>query len=303
MRHLMQQEILPYLPYGIQNFIAGLPDLFLKQIQEIRLRGERPLAFELGQGDEMSSYFVSREEMQAVLQLLSRSSVYALEEELRNGYLTLRGGHRVGFVGRAVLEKGSVKVLKDISGFNIRISRECIGSADLIMPYIIEEGQVKNTLLIAPPKAGKTTLLRDLIRQLSNGQGGINGRKIGLVDERSEIAAVYQGIPQRDIGLRTDVLDACPKAYGMMLLVRSMSPEVIVTDEIGREEDIKALEEVLCAGVSIIASAHGESLADLKKRPGLRCILEQQMFERFIFLNRGHGLEKILDSNGRTLCS
>lgn len=306
MWQVLDREILPYLTKGMQAFMRDMSDSFLQEIQEIRVRGGRPLAFGLGQGDYLTAYPVTLEELKTILNLLSRSSLYALEEELRNGYLTLPGGHRVGFVGRAVLEKGAVKLLKDISGFNIRISRECKGSADSLIPYLIDSQKksVLHTLLVAPPQAGKTTMLRDLARQLSDGQKAFAGQKVAIVDERSEIAASYQGVAQREIGLRTDVLDGCPKAAGMMLLVRSMSPDIIITDEIGREEDVAALEEVLNAGVTIITSVHGNSLADLEKRPSMMRILEHQIFERFVFLSRRCGagtVEKILDRNGSVL--
>jgi len=290
--------------------LRELSNSFLDEVQEIRIRIGKPLMLVLGQGDYLSPTLVQREEIHRTLQLMSRSSLYALEEELRNGYLTLPGGHRVGVVGQGVIEEGRIKTLKNISGFNIRVSREVKGAADSLLPYLINlsGGEIYHTLIISPPQGGKTTILRDLARQLSNGRGDLNlpGIKVGIVDERSEIAACFAGVPQRDVGLRTDVLDACPKAEGMMMLIRSMSPQVIITDEVGRLEDVEAIEEGVNSGVKIVASVHGSQMSDLEKRPSLLRLLENKIFERFVFLERKNGtgkVVKILDSQGQSVNS
>lgn len=300
----LEREIYPNLAGSIRASLKDIPKSILDEIQEIRLRINRPLVLGLGQGDHVLGAIIGGEEIEKTVQLMSRSSLYALGEELRNGYLTLPGGHRVGVVGKGVLEKGHLKTLKNISGLNIRVSREVKGAADRVIPFLWGSRQVFHTLIISPPQAGKTTLLRDIARQLANGSTDFPGQKVAIVDERSEIAACYEGIPQRDVGLRTDVLDACPKAEGMMLLIRSMSPQVIITDEIGRMEDITAIEEAVNSGVKIIASVHGSSLVDLQKRPSLFRLLENKIIERMVFLGNSKGvgtLEKVLDSEGGEL--
>ena len=236
---------------------------------------------------------------QRILQLISNYSIYAIEDELRNGYITLKGGFRVGLAGQTVLENGRIKTLKNINSFNFRISREIKGVADRVMPMITEDDQIMHTIIISPPGMGKTTLLRDIARQFSNGFQNFEGVKVSIVDERSEISGSYKGVPQNDIGYQTDVLVACPKAEGIMLLIRSMSPDVIITDEIGRREDMKAIEEALNAGVKIITSAHGNNLKDVLSRPILKEVVNSGFFHRILVLGNSKGigtLEKVYDA-------
>lgn len=288
---------------------------FINEIEEIRLRIKRPIVFRTG-SQEMTvtshgkltsqireGYSITREDIDRSIQLLSQSSLYAWEDEFKNGYITIPGGHRIGFVGRVVLDKGCIKTLKDISGINYRIGRQILGCADDIMSYLIHKDHVHHTLIISPPQCGKTTLIRDIVKQLSDGipDLGFTGVNVGLVDERSEIAGVYQGEPQFQIGLRTDILDACPKAQGMMILIRSMSPRVIATDEIGKNEDIEALYHALQAGVTVVTTVHGNSVEEIRERPSLKELVNWRFFERIIILSRRKGVgtvEAIL--NGKT---
>jgi stage III sporulation protein AA len=212
-----------------------------------------------------------------------------LEEEMQKGYLTLPGGHRAGFVGRAVLDHGNLKTLKQISSVNIRIARFVSGCAQKLINYIVNENTVQNTLIISPPRAGKTTILRDIVTTLSDGYGNFSPIDVGIVDERSEIAGCREGIPQMPVGHRTDVLDGCPKAEGMMMLVRSMSPHVIATDEIGRYEDTKAIQEVINAGIKLVATVHGSSIKEICRRPVVQNIVKQRVFERYVILSRRKG--------------
>jgi len=305
-----QEIILPLMPVQIRKLLEELPDTIGESLEEIRLRAEKPLMIHSGGKDyfldargnitlsPVYGYIISMEDCQRFLENISDYSLYAIEEELRNGYITLKGGFRVGIVGKAVLENRKVRLLKYCSGFNIRITRQILGAADKVMPYLIGPYGVRHTLVISPPQLGKTTMLRDLARQISNGWKTFHGVKVGIVDERSEIAGCYQGIPQNDIGIRTDVLDACPKAEGILMLIRSMSPQVIITDEIGRKEDIEALEEALNAGVKIITSAHGGSLDEVKQRPFMKELIEKRVFERYILLGNSKGVgtvESILE--------
>lgn len=302
--------ILYVMPEALQNIILAIPKYLIDNLEEIRIREMRPLAI-ISNGQNYyiaedgrpcqspeGSYMITNEHTQRVLQLISNYSIYALEDELRNGYITLKGGFRVGLAGQTVLEAGKVKTLKHINSFNFRISREIKGVANRIMPFIIEKGKIMHTLIISSPGMGKTTLLRDIARLLSDGFRSFKGVKVSIVDERSEIAGCYKGIPQNDIGQQTDVLDACPKAEGIMLLIRSMSPNVIVTDEIGRREDMVAIEEALNGGVKIITSAHGSNLDDVLGHPVLEQVIEKRLFDRLLILGNSMGigtLEKVYD--------
>lgn len=310
--------ILPVLPGNIRAMVAALPHSIKDKIEEIRLRQGKPLLLGLADRDVFlqaegrptqetgEAYWITPTDMERLIQLISNSSFYALEEELKNGFITLPGGHRVGLTGKTLLDGGKVKTLKYLSSCNIRISRAVTGSASSVLPYLLDRngGGVYHTILVSPPCCGKTTLLRDLIRQISNGvqELGFPGLTVGLVDERSEIAGCYRGVPQMDVGLRTDVLDGCPKAAGMMMLLRSMNPRVIAADEIGRREDVDALEEVLNAGVKVLVTAHGKNLAELMERPVLGRLVRSKIIERYVILGRSRGVGTVEDIiDGKTM--
>lgn len=309
----IKKQICPFLPPKLRSIIDHLPCELLSKTEEIRLRYSRPLIICWAGGESYlgeegpvavpsEAYQLSGEDLKKTIELISSYSLYAFEEEISKGYLTIPGGHRVGLAGRTAVEKGAIKIIRDINACNIRIARQVKGAGERVFPFLIDRrvGRVLHSLIISPPQGGKTTLLRDLARIISDGIGilGQRGQKVGIVDERSEIAGCFRGIPQLDIGLRTDVLDACPKAEGIMLMLRSLSPQVIITDEIGRREDALAVEEAVHAGVTVIASAHGSSLEDVMQRPILRELLEKNYFERLVFLSnkRGPGtLEMIIE--------
>ncbi|MDW7651446.1 MAG: stage III sporulation protein AA [Bacillota bacterium] len=298
-----KKNILPILSPPLREILGGLEDSWGGSLEEIRLRAGKPLMAQTRRGEvflgprgpavEQSAYVVTGADLQTVLVLITEYSLYARDEELKRGYLALPGGHRAGFAGRTVLEGSSVKLLRDISGVNIRIARQIRGAGEALLPqlYCRKTGRVRHTLLVSAPQAGKTTMLRDLARLISDGDAllGRRGFKVGIVDERSEIAGCYLGEPQLDVGLRTDVLDGCPKAEGMMMLVRSMSPEVVVTDEIGRPEDARAVEEAVNTGAVVLATAHGQNAVELLKRPSLAYLLENRLFERIVVLSRKRG--------------
>ncbi|WP_238650199.1 stage III sporulation protein AA [Paenibacillus piscarius] len=317
----MAKDWLQLFPERIRVLLGGLPAALLDKLEEVRVREGRPLEINysgkyhfVGAGGSLTqfpgeAYKPDREDAHRLLDLISNHSLYTMEEELRKGFITIPGGHRIGLCGRTVLSGGGVEHLRDITGFNVRIAREVQGVADRVLPYLLDRGRqrIMHTLVLSPPQHGKTTLLRDLARQISAGartrEGVRPGLKVGIVDERSEIAGSRRGIPAFDVGPRTDVLDGCPKAEGMMMMIRSLSPEVLVADEIGRTEDAEAVTEALHAGISVIASAHGKEVSELARRPGLGGLLEQQMFERYVILHRAEsGMSfRILDAQKRAM--
>lgn len=313
-QNILTQHIYPILPPHLSQLLMAVSVRLLGNVTEIRLRANQPFVLVLGNHDVMldasgqassqsQAYHCTIEDLLRTFQLICKNSVYAFEPELRQGYLTINGGHRVGLAGQATAFDGTIKTLTHISSLNIRLARAIPGCADTILPFVIDNAsrRIYNTLLISPPRCGKTTILRDLIRQLSTGKAplGITGVQVGLVDERSEIAACEKGIPSIDLGPRVDVLDACPKASGLLMLIRSMAPEVIATDELGREEDAIAVREAIHAGVSIIATVHSRTINELRERPHIGELVQQRMFDRYVILSNRLGpgtIEEIYDA-------
>lgn len=314
-------NILIKLPESMRDRIEKLPAQTLQQLEEIRIRTNTDTLlisggreYSLRDGDEITA-----EVLEEILNRLLDYSYYAYEEELSRGYITIEGGHRVGICGRVTLENGQVHLIKDVSSLNIRRSREITGASEKILgavlspvkapaesvpnagisagcggekspapsdffgvcPSSADYGRmvVRNTLIISPPKCGKTTMLRDLARNLSNA-----GFRIGICDERSEIAGCYDGKTSYDLGPRTDVLDGCPKADGILMLIRAMSPDVVMTDEIGKPEDAAAIRSALSAGVKIITTIHGSSFEDAAKS-AVGSLITDHVFETLIFLS------------------
>lgn len=297
----LERDIYPVLTDRILSRMKRISPFDLERIEEIRLRADKPLMISKGgqdyfvnnNGGLTLSYTeltpVTRQDIEKTLQLMCSYSIYAIEEELKQGFITLAGGHRVGLSGRGVIEGSKIKTLKNISGMNIRIAREVKGCGNKLVSLLFKD-DLKHTLIASPPGCGKTTLLRDIIRILSWGDECLpRGYKVGVVDERSEIAGCYMGVPQRDVGIRTDVLDACPKAQGMMMLLRSMSPEIIAVDEIGSLEDAEAIENAINSGVKVIATVHGKDIKDTMERPGIKSLMERKSFEKVVLLSRKDG--------------
>lgn len=296
--------------------ILGKAALSFEKLQEIRLRASNPLMIVYG-GEEFfltedgkrtkeggQAFRVDKEEIRETMEYIAGYSLYAFEEELKQGFLTIQGGHRVGVAGRTVLDGEKVKSLKYISFINVRLSHQILGCADRVLPFVETGEGVYHTLIISPPRCGKTTLLRDMIRQISNGRGGMKGQIVGVVDERSEIGGAYLGIPQNDLGIRTDVLDCCPKAEGMLMLLRSMSPQVIAVDEIGADEDVHAIEYVIHCGCKLLATVHGSSMEDIRRRPLFDRLMKEKIFERYIVLENKDSIGEIAgvyDAHGRCL--
>ena len=270
-------EIQNYLPTAFRAQINGG---MLKDAEEIRLRVGQPL--EILYADERSRKFdrINGSQIKEMLNYLSGYSVYAIEEELRQGYFTVEGGHRIGVSGRtSYQQKGrwnEMNPLSAVSGINVRLAHERKGCALPVIPFLYHDRSIYHTFIFASPGVGKTTCLRDCIRCLSKGGEGKRGLKISVVDERSEIAACHRGIPQNDLGPRTDVLDNCPKEQGMRMLLRSMSPEVIAVDELGTPEDFAAVSDCVRCGIAVLGTIHAGE--------------KEEVIDRF----SGNGLSQIL---------
>lgn len=274
-------------------------------LQEIRLRAGCPVILLYHGKEKILPMKMTERGIRETIDYVSNYSLYAYENELKQGFITIEGGHRVGMAGQVLIENGRVKNLKQISSLNVRVSHEIVGCADKLFPYITHNKQMYHTLLISPPRCGKTTILRDLIRQISDGNGWVKGCTVGVVDERSELAGCYQGIPQNCMGMRTDVLDGCPKADGMIMLIRSMSPQVVAVDEIGAPEDIQAIKYAMHCGCKMIATVHGKSMEEIQKKPLFEQMMKEQCFERYVLLcTRTHvgEIAGIYDKYGDQIC-
>ncbi len=285
-----KEEIIRILPRSVREKLwYGIPDF--DSLQELRFRVGSPLGAvysgrnlwvsESGELTEKAEgLLVTREMVREMLEYISSYSFYAFEDEVRQGFITIPGGHRIGLAGKAVTEQGEVKTLRHISFLNVRLSHQIPGCAGPLLPDLYEGGRIHNTLLVSPPRIGKTTLLRDLIRLASNGSQWGEGVSVSVIDERAELAACYQGVPQNDLGRRTDVLDSCPKARGIMMMLRAMAPSVIGVDELGTEEDIRAVEFAMNSGCAFLATAHGQGLEEMRRKPLFSAVLERGLFQR-----------------------
>ncbi|SFE30885.1 stage III sporulation protein AA [Alteribacillus iranensis] len=284
-------------PPHIQKILRAVDD---RDIEEIRIRIHSPVEiittrtfFYMTTPDDRF-YVITERDIEYIFNQLSEFSMYAFQEELKQGYITTRGGHRVGIGGQVVYENGGIQTVKHIRFMNIRVASDHIGTARAYVERLYK-GNYDNTLIIGAPQTGKTTFLRDIARTISSGipEKDIAGKKVAIVDERSEIAACYHGAPSFQIGQRTDVLDRCPKAEGMMMMIRAMSPEVIIVDEIGRREDAEAIMEAIHAGVTVICTAHGHSVATVKQRPAFQHLVIDSVFRHIVTLQRINGVFQI----------
>ena len=271
----------------IKNKINNYPNL-KKTIQEIRIRVSKPIILKERQNDFIIEHIVTNEEILQIMERLCENSIYAYKNQLCEGFLTLKGGHRVGITGSCVIENGKIQNIKYISSINIRITREVLNCSNCILDEILDlkNETIYNTLIISPPGHGKTTMLRDIVRQISNGieSKKLKGKTVGLIDERGELAACYKGIPQNDVGLRTDIISNIPKSKAIEILIRSMAPEIIACDEIGNKEDYEAIHKMFISGVKGIFTMHGKDINDIKENEQISKLLNNKQIEKIIVL-------------------
>ncbi len=266
------------LPNRLRKAALALPEEEKAEAEELRLRAGRPLTALLPSGERPLDAEVEPEELETLCDLATEFSRYAAAETIREGFLPVRGGFRVGLCGTAVMKDGANTNLKNLSSAVIRIARERRGAASNLAPRLFQDGHFINTLILSPPGGGKTTLLRDLVRCLSEGAADCPPQRISLIDERGEVAVVYHGAPQMDVGPRTDVLDACPKALGIPIVLRAMNPQIIAVDEITLREDLTAVNLAAGCGVGLLATIHAAGVTELLQKPLYRQLLENQVF-------------------------
>ena len=284
-------EIVKFFSMNLSNILYNTiisNNKIKDELQEIRIRIDRPLILKLRDKELIVEYKITQNEILQIVERLCENSIYAYKKQLCQGYITIRGGHRVGITGTVIVENGEIINMKYITSLNFRIAREVLNCSNRIIGQVIDtkNQNIFNTLIVSPPGKGKTTILRDLIRNLSNGIHGINfkGKTCGVVDERGEIAAMYRGIPQNDVGIRTDIIDNVSKAKGIKILIRTMAPEIIACDEIGGNEDIQAIEEAMLSGVKGIFTMHGKSIEDVNSNQYIKKLIDRKIIEKIIFI-------------------
>lgn len=295
------QEFINIFPDKMKEFWSDIAKE-ADYIEEVRIRINNPIIvsvrgqeFFLNPGGKMTrnikeARLITGAEIDSILNHICKCSVYAFEDEVKEGYITVAGGHRVGLAGEVVVdENGKIVTIKYVTFMNIRISHEILGAADGVVDFLMENGSLRNSLFVSPPGCGKTTMLRDVVRQLSRGNYKRRAYKVGVVDERNEIAGGFKGTPQNDLGPRTDVISCLSKSHAMLMLIRSMSPEVLALDEIGGQEDIEAIKYAIKCGVRIIATIHAGNKEELLKKPYITELLCEGGFERLIFMEKING--------------
>ncbi len=284
-------EILRYFPNKIYQIFFNLfqeNNKIIDELQEIRMRTDRPIILRLREKDFILQYNIPQSEILQIVERLCENSIYAYKNQICEGFITVKGGHRVGLTGSCVIENGKIVNVKYISSLNFRIAREVLNCSTRVLREIIdiENKSIYNTILVAPPGRGKTTILRDVIRRLSNGIDEINfkGKTCGVVDERGEIAAMYKGVPQNDVGIRTDIIENVTKNQGIHMLVRTMAPEIIACDEIGSSDDVDAIHYALYSGVKGIFTMHGKNIEDIKNNRQIYELIENREIQKVVFL-------------------
>ena len=289
------------LPRDLRAGLDRLPARERESIEELRLRAGFPMSLSMGGQERTPASWrdqcLTEGDLRRVLEVAGKGSVHAILDQLRAGYVTAPGGVRIGICGEAAVEEGRVRTFRIVTSLAIRVPHTVSGIARPLLPALYEDGRLQSTLLLSPPGVGKTTLLRDLIRCLSAGEG-VAPLRVGVADERGELGA---GDLRAFLGPRTDVLENVPKAAALLMLLRGMAPQVLAADEITAPADIRAMEQAAGCGAVLLATAHGADLDDLRRRPLYRRLLEGGVFRRFILLGLENGKRtyQVCDGEGR----
>lgn len=283
------KEVFEYFPITIKEILEKEIMEESDFLEEIRIRSGKSIILKFNKKEKNIRHLVTREDILKILQLVCENSIYSYQHQIAEGFVTIKGGHRVGISGSCVIENGKVININYINSLNFRIARQLIGVSKNILQHIlnIEKNSIKNTLIVSSPGAGKTTILKDVAKQISSGIKELNFKSlnVGIVDERGEIAALYKGVPQNDIGIKVDVMDNVYKDVGIKMLIRSMAPQVIIADEIGTPDDVDAINYAMCSGCKGIFTAHGESIEDLYLNEFIKELIIGHVFEIIIFLD------------------
>ena len=276
-------NILEYFPNKIvQAILNSINEKEIETLEEIRIRVSKPIILKVANKEIIVEYIVTTQDILEIVEKITENSMYSYQQQICSGYITLKGGHRVGISGNVAMEENKVINVNYIYSLNFRIARQIIGVAEKVVNEVLKNDEVSNTLIISKPGAGKTTILRDLIRIISK------TKTVGVVDERGEIAAMYKNEPQNDLGIKVDILSNISKSFGIKMLVRSMSPDVIVADEIGTKEDIEAIKYAVTSGVKGIFTAHANNMEDIKKSPILKELLDLNLIDKIIILDKNN---------------
>ncbi len=304
-QHRIIKEATAFLPDALRFPIGAINEKMLDEIKEIRLKRKSPvcivtsnnkifLKFDgtgAADAEQAGLCIVENSDMDDAVRRLCNYSVHAFQNEMRNGFITVPGGHRVGIAASAITNaQGGMTAVRNISSLNIRIAREIEGAADELIREVLSE-ELRSVLIVGEPSSGKTTVLRDAAKRLSDKEFGY--MRVCIVDERGEISATSEGINRMALGAGCDVLDGYPKAEGMMIALRAMSPDVIVCDEIGSGEDVDAIESVANAGVKLIATIHADSFSQLSRRQQFSKLMQISAFDVAVILCGKHNPGKI----------